>query len=539
MRRIGVLIAALFLLSLLPLASAEFGTLSTSASITVVRGDYSSGTLVLTNNAGVSYSVVSFQRYWVESENGSTVGGFNFTMFPTVFSHWSSGSSNTVSYNLSCSPDVPPGNYTLHLRFIATTSTTGQVLILNAVVPVRVLSSPLKFLGAQTYVPGRGEYSYVFIGESVIVYSHVLNIGHRTVSVKASVKLLHTGTTYYTKENIVTIPPGDTLIKFAVPVGINYPTGSYLLVYTLSYGNQSYVFEKEFTVLTGVKLVGVSLQSDRVLLGSSDEAYLTILSERNVTVKLLTEVFKGKEKITSEYREVKLSPGTEVMGIRLPTNVSGNLTASFKLFIGTRLVGSKSLGYSVVSPPRIVSLEKSVSNDTVVFRVAVSNPWSETQGVLSYTIESGGKVLYQDSLLKVLPHGNVTFNFSFTVPLGQNVSYVFTLKALGHSSSVKGRLYIAPPATPSRTTTTTTTQAPSSTSSSSTTETPSGGSAALWVGIGIGVIIAVVVGVWYYYNSLSSRKRRRKRPKRRSPLGRFKRPKPPKFRERDSLPKKK
>ncbi|WP_457742814.1 hypothetical protein [Thermococcus sp.] len=539
MRWTSVIVVVLFLLSLLPLASAEFGTLSTNTSIILVRGDYSSGTLVLTNNAGVSYSVVSFQRYWVESENGSTVGGFNFTMFPTVFSHWSSGSSNTVSYNLSCSPNVPPGNYTLHLRFIATTSTTGQVLILNAIVPIKVLSSPLKFLRAQTYVPGRGEYSYVFVGEKLIVYSHILNIGHKTVKVRASVKLLHSGIPYYTKENTAMIPPGDTLIKFAVPIGINYPTGSYLLVYTLSYGNQSYIFKKEFTVLTGVKLISVSIQSERVLLGSPDEAYLTILSERNVTVELLTEVFKGKEKVASEHKEVQLSPGTEVMGIQLPTNVSGNITASFKLFIGTRLVSSKSLSYSVLSPPGITALKKRVLNDTVVFRVVVSNSWSETQGVLSYRIESGGKVLYQDSLLRVLPHGNITFTFSFKIPTGQNVSYVFTLKALGHSSSVKGVLYIPSPSTPTKTTTTTTTSLQSNTSSSSTTSASSGGSGALWVGVGIAVIIAVIVVVWYYYNNLSSRKRRRKRPKRRSPLGRFKRPKPPKFHERNSLPKKK
>ncbi|MEO2151278.1 MAG: hypothetical protein ABGW50_01275, partial [Thermococcus sp.] len=273
MRRALLLIAIILVSMFIPFTSAQFGTISVAGSITVVRGDYSKGTLLLTNNAGVIYSVVSYQSFWVEDTNGNRVEGFNFTMFPRVFPNWGRGQNKTVKYNLTVSKDVLPGNYTLYLRFIATYS--GNVYILKAKVPVEVLASPLTFTSAYSYVPGRGDIPYVFLGESVTVYSHVINIGHFNATVNVFSALLMGSNNYSVVSKNVTVPPGNTLIRLSLPVGWNYPEGNYTLIYRVSYGDQSYTYTKKLAVSLGVRLVGVSVEKESVLLNDTLKAYVT------------------------------------------------------------------------------------------------------------------------------------------------------------------------------------------------------------------------------------------------------------------------
>lgn len=534
MRRcLTFLVVLLLFASFLPSASAQFGKLSTSAVITVVRGDYSSGTIVLRNDALLAYSVVSYQRFWVENDLGRKVSGFNLTLFPRVFSVWKGGEEKTLHYNITCSKDVAPGNYTLHLRFLGTSG--SQVVIINVQIPLRVLSSPLIFKKAETYVQGRGSFSYAFVGEKVVVYSHIVNIGHKNVTVSAGVTLKRAGKEYYSKRETISVPPGDSIVKFTVPIGLDYPEGSYTLEYFLSGCGKKYVFTRNFTVLVGVKLVGVSLQRDSVKLNQPNGLYVTMLSERRADVVLKLEVTRGGEKVFEEGKNVTVSPGVKVVELPLPTNVGGNLTAVVKLFLEDRLVGAKNLSYRVVALPKITNVTEKFLDGRLSFRIRIFNPGDETKAILSYRVSENGRTLYEDSIAHEIPPGNSSVDLVFKVSPG-NVSYTFSLKVSDYVSSVNGSVYIP---LPTSTTSTITSSTISSSTIPSTTNSTAGSSSGDFLGIFVLVLVAlgVAVGGWYYRESRKPR-RRRPRPKRRSPLGRFKRPKPPKFREEDSLPKK-
>jgi hypothetical protein len=538
-RLLSLVLLVTFALAIIPPVSAQFGTLTPSSGITVVRGDYSTGTLYLSNGGGVSYSVVSYQRFWVEDSSGKTVGGFNFTMSPRAFSNWRSGDKKSVWYNISCSGNVTPGNYTLHLRFIATTL-TGEVVILYSTIPLEVIGSPLKFQSAETYVPGRGKYSFAFIGEKVVVYSHIVNIGHKTIPVDARVALYFGTKAVYSSEKSVNVPPGDTLVKFEVPIGLDYKEGSYRLVYTLKYFGGTYTFTKDFNVLVGIRLVSVSVQSDSVKLNEPNRAYVTILSERNATVRLVADFRAHNETVGRFSKSLNLSPGTAVVEVPLPTNVSGNVSTTLRLLLGDRLIGSKEFSYSVVAPPRIVSVVPNVSDGELSLKVLVSNPGQAVQGTLTYVVWLNGEVVYNDTVVQTFASGNNSVHLMLKLPGTGEVKYLVAVSGGGATSSVNGTIKVAPPVTTTSTTTSQTTTTSWQSNVTSTTSTTSSGGHAWWPVLVLLLIVLVAVGAYYLYGGSSSKKkRRRKKPKRRSPLGRFKRPKPPKFHERDSLPKKK
>ena len=533
-RYLPLLIALMVFVSFLPNVSAQFGRLTTAATITVVKGDYAQGEIILKNEAPLAYSLISYQRFWVEDGLGREVGGFNLTISPRVFSSWKSGEEKRIAYRLTCSGNVTPGNYTLHLRFLGKSG--GQVVIVRADVPLMVLASPLIFKGAETYIPGRGQFSYAFVGEKVVVYSHVLNIGHKNVTVTASVSLERGGKRYYSKTEHIRVSPGDSLIKFTVPIGLHYPEGSYTLKYSLSGGGGSYSFTKNFTVLVGVKLAGISLQKERVKLNEKNGLYVTILSERKAKVRLEVEVFRGNESVGESSKELNLSPGTGVFELPLPTNVGGNLTAHVRLFLGDRLVGSSEVKYQVIAPPEIVGIKADYSDGRLSFVLSIFNPGDTVEAMLSHRISEGGKTLYEDSIVNKIPPGNSTLKMVFQIPPG-NVSYSFALKANGHVSTINGSVRATTPAPTSSTTSTTSPRPPRTSTTSSTEKRAEGGKSSTWIAlILLLLVVAFLAGVWYY--GRRGEKYKRPRPKRRSPLGRFRKPRIPKFRERDSLPKK-
>ncbi|WP_167729159.1 hypothetical protein [Thermococcus sp. 9N3] len=537
-RRALLLIAIILVSMFLPFTSAQFGTISVAGSITVVRGDYSEGTLLLTNNAGVIYSVVSYQSFWVEDTNGNRVEGFNFTMFPRVFPNWGRGQNKTVKYNLTVSKDVLPGNYTLYLRFIATYS--GDVYILKAKVPVEVLASPLTFTSAYSYVPGRGDVPYVFLGESVTVYSHVINIGHFNATVNVFSALLLGSNNYSVVSKNVTVPPGDTLIRLSLPVGWNYPEGNYTLIYRVSYGDQSYTYTKKLAVSLGVRLVGVSVEKESVLLNDTLKAYVTIISERDINATIsCVAVINGTKSFAAKTREITLSPGTSVVQLSLPTSKPGNVSAVIGLSVHGRSGGNDTVHYTVYAPPSIGSLSAKLLNSTLEVSALLLNPTPEAvSGTLEYKVLANGTSLYADVLDVTIPPGKKGLSFRFNVPKGVNVTYSFKLNALGRVSVKEGSLWVpAPKPKPSPTQTPTTTSTTPQSNTTSTTGEANGGGFPWWPVVGILIVVAVVVVL--YYQNQPKKGRTRKTPKRRSPLGRFKRPKPPKFHERDSLPKKK
>ena len=534
-RAVVTLILLTLVTALLPGSSAQFVTFTTHDEISLLRGDYSTGTIMLTNAGGFSFKIVSYQKFWVEDENGNVIPGFNLILTPTIFSDWSSQKTYSVSYNISCASNVSGGTYTLYLRFLAFTS-DNSMYIVHATVPLHVIEKALDFGVADAYVKERPGSSYVLNGETIVVFSHVNNIGHSSVTLQAAVSFSMGKKVYFLENRTLKMVPGDNLIRFEVPVGYELPEGTYRLEYVLKYDGGTYRYSREIPVKFGVNLVGASLQSETVKLGEENRAYLTLLSERNVNLNLTVETYRNGTLVARTVEPTVIKGGTNVLEVNLPTNVSGELTSLIELTFDGRIIGERNVSYKVLAPPFIknVTYER-VTTDEVVFRIVIDNPnYEPLEGQLSYRIVTNGSVLYKDSLRSTIRPGVNEVSLRFKLPMKQIVGYEFTLSAMGETSVSRGELYLEPPAPPTTTTPTTTT-----TASNTTTTTPAGTSAGLWLGILVVVFLLLVAGAFYYTREGGkSRKRTRPKPKRRSPLGRFKRPKEPKFRENKELPKK-
>ncbi|ASJ08298.1 hypothetical protein A3L11_03255 [Thermococcus siculi] len=541
-KAVMISILLLLLVSVLPRALAQFGQLETSDEITVLRGDYSSGTVWLVNGGGFTYKVVSYQRFWVEDSEGNKISGFEFNISPHVFTDWSPKGRYSFSYNVSCPSNVSGGTYTLYMRFLAFTP-DGSMYILFARIPLHVISEPLEFGAAEAYVQDRPGSSYALNGETIVVFSHVVNVGHRNVLAVGSVSLVMNGKTYFSEEKNLTLVPGDNLVKFEIPVGYDFPEGVYRVDYRIGYPGGVYTYSKEFPVRFGVKLVGLSLKSDEVAINGDNVAYMTLLSERVIDLNLTVEAYRDGELVSRTVRQVRVLGGTTVLEAPLPTNVSGEITALLRLSFDGRIVGEGNVTYRVSAPPVLenVSYERTADNE-VTFRLTLSNPaGNEVQGLLAYRISTDGGVLYKDSIEQSIPPGTSEVTVQFEVPVGKTVYYEFSLMAAGETSSISGEFYLQPPAPPTTTTSPTpTTSSPSSTTPVNTTTTPGGGSRGTWIGLVVIVFLLLAAGAWYYTSrGQQKRKRVRPKPKRRSPLGRFKRPKKPEFKENKELPKKK
>ncbi|NJE00374.1 hypothetical protein [Thermococcus sp. JdF3] len=540
MKKAGILLLSLMLLSTAHLVSAQSG-LVTSDTISIVRGDYSEGVLTLKSTVGFTYHVVSFRGFLVFDENMNRVNGFNFTISPSVFTDWQAGDTHTVRYRLECPRNVSPGNYTLRLNFIASTQ-NGLIYVVPVDVALTVMGSPLKFGDVGAYVQDRPDSSYVLNGETIVVFSYVTNIGHGNVSAVGQVSLVRDGKTYFFENRTLTFVPGDGLVQFEVPVGYDLSPGTYRLHYLLRYDGGTYGYSKDFPVKFGVTLVGVSLKSDEVKVNEDNRAYVTVLSERLIGMNLTVEAYRDGELISRAVEPTEIGGGTTVLEVPLPTNVSGSITAVIKLTFGERLIGEGNVTYTVSAPPVLanVSYERT-ANDEVLFKLAVENPGNgSVNGVLTYRISSDDGVLYKDSIEESIPPGTREITVKFEVPVGKTVYYEFTLIAAGETSTAKGQLYLEPPEP--TTTTSSPTPTTSSTSPSNTTTTGGGGgSRAPWIGLVAVAFILLVVGAFYYLNRAEGtrKKRVRPKPKRRSPLGRFKRPKNPEFKENKELPRKK
>ncbi|HDZ36141.1 MAG TPA: hypothetical protein ENH81_04430 [Thermococcus sp.] len=536
-----VFIMLLMIVPLIPGASAYLYRLETSDEITVLRGDYDSGRIWLINAGGLTYKTVRYQYFWVEDSSGNKIDGFTFNIFPLVFSDWAPERGYSFLYTITCPSNISNGTYTLVMRFLASTS-SGDIYILLARIPLHVISEPLTFGVAEAYVQNRPGSSYVLNGETIVVFSHVTNIGHRNVSAVGQVSLTRDGKTYFFENRSLTFVPGDNLVRFEVPVGYDLPAGTYRLHYFITYDGDTYRYSKDFPVKFGVTLVGVSLKSDEVKVNEDNRAYVTVLSEMSIDMNLTVEAYRDGELVSKTVRQVQIGDGTQVLEAPLPTNVAGTVTAVIKLTYGQLLIGEGNVTYTVSAPPVLtnVSYEETAEEGVLLFRLVVENPsGSSVDGLLRYKLSTDDGVLYKDSIGVSIPPGTSEIAVEFEVPTGETVYYEFALIAAGETSTAMGELYLAPPEPPATNTTSTSTSATSSSTPSNTTTI--GGSSAGF--LGWLVVIAFVVlaaGAFYYLTrpEESRKKRVRPKPKRRSPLGRFKRPKMPKFRENRELPKK-
>lgn len=543
MKRLSILLALIVFISLVPPPTSAMTMVSfkTEDVIKVLPGDYYYGYITVENPSTFDFKLVSFRSYRITDSEGNDVSFFNFTLKDRNYGGWLSHESRKVYYNISCEEGVKPGVYTLYLRFLGTTE-RGELQIINLQTRIYVVESPIEFNYAQAYVKERPSSPYVLRGETIIVLAHLKNIGHRSVQVHEKITVLRKGKVYFHREGGRLLGPGDNVLTTEIPVDVKWPDGSYLLKYTVSYDNETHTYAKEFPVRLGVKIVSVSIKTSEVESGSENLVYVTVTSERDGKVEFHVKSTVEDQLVGAYDKVAVVSPGTKVFTLPVPTNVTGNVTVNLSAtFLGVSL-GNFLLHYTVTAPPRFINVTyQRVGEDEVEFEVSVfnPNPW-DVNGSVLYRISSGGEVLYKDSVSASFKPGENTLRLRVKLPLEQNIDYEFVLVAMGKSEKSSGSLYLPKP-TPTTTSTSTTTSTTPTTSPSNTTGTQPGGTSNLTSFIVIlTAVFLILIGAYFLTREEPKKKRRqRPKPKRRSPLGRFKRPKPPKFSERGELPKKK
>lgn len=520
------------------LVLAQGSKLSVSGRILLLRGDYSEGSLEITNPMG-HYSVVYYQTFTVKDLNGNEVEGFTLNVTPRYINDWSAGDVKVLHYNISCGDGVVPGNYTLYLRFVGISS--GKMEILYATVPLTVTEEALDFGDVTIYVPGRGDVSYVFSGEVIELTHYVLNRAHRTVGMEVSVSFENDGKVYFQKSQKFELTPGDNVITMELPVGYRYPEGNYTIKYLAKYGSGTFSFSKDITLRLGIEVVGVSLESREISYREKAYAYVTILSEKSEALLVEANTYtQDGSLIASWNNDFEVSPGSTVLKIPLFSNFSGNLTEALRILVHGEIAWEQNISYRVTSPPRLLEVShQKVSPTKVMFRVVVSSEEDNVPILLRYVISSEKAVIYNNTLEEVLNRGINEFVITLSVPEGERLSYRFILEWDRGSAHSSGELYIQP------TESGTESQRPSGEGPESSTPTippteEEEDSGHLWYLAGV-IVAAVLLGfgLYYYSSERNTRKRVRPKPKRRSPLGRFRRPKKPKFWENKELPKKK
>lgn len=510
--------------------------------ITVVAHDYSDGQIILYNPMKTTYTRVILRQTLVYDSEGRLVEGINVTFTPRVVDNWKGLSPLTFRYLVNCSDFVSPGNYTIALKFIGVMS-DGDVNVFKIFISLRVLSSPIVVESAELYPNG----SVVFLNDTLIGYVQILNVGHKNISANFSVSIKKEGIVYYLSSQKIMIHPGKSRVKIEVPITQNFDEGSYEVVFIIGseYGTQ--LIKKKITVSLGVEVYSVSLEQRDVYPSDELDLYVTILSSRNALVSVLVKVYKSDNLVWSHLENVSLEPGMRVVDVNLPTGEPGNYTVSVTVSAFNIVVDEKDISYIVWSLPTIEDVEPSIRDGMLFFNVTVHNGGPEESGVLKYTITLDDHLIYFGSKVVEISSGDssVSLSFPLSISSGGDIAYTFTLNVRGHTSEYSGKYTILVPgptesslisSTTPRSSTNETVQ---SSSMSSGELSSSGSSVNSGVVILAIILLSIVVVLWIFeQNKRKVKRRSRPKPKRRSPLGRFKRPKPPKFKGFKSLPKK-
>jgi len=542
MKRVGIALITLMCMSLLfPLSSAAFLNFTTGDSIRVLAGDYSTGRLTVTNPTSFDFKIVSLRNYWVTDRYGHEVSGFNVTITPRNIGSWKSRASRDLYYNVTCPSNMTAGDYRLHLRFLGSTS-KGDLDIITMEVPIYVTASPFVFQFVQAYVVGKSGSPSALNGDKIAVIAQIDNIGHKTLSVKTLLKFSLDGKVYLNKSATLSVPPGSHVFTTEFQIPYSWPEGTYLLTCTVIYRNETRIYSKYFSIHFGVNVVGTSLKSDRVEFGHSDTLYVTVVSERNAVLDFEYKAYAGGKLVGTLKKSAEVTPGTNVISIPLLTNATGTITSKVTVSSMGRRISSFEVKYLVVAPPKLVNVSfVRISGGSGKFIVGMMNPnsWA-VNATLSYRITADGAVIYKNSMPVVVRPGKSEVPIEVKLPVNKTIGYEFSLQAMGGESSFHGHFYLTLPQTSTSSTQTHTTPSKTSWSVSATTSTSGGGgSYAKVLALLLAAIIAVGLVVFYFSRKEEpKRKRKRPKPKRKSPLGKYKKPKEPRFKEHRSLPKK-
>ncbi|WP_324734871.1 hypothetical protein VFC49_06550 [Thermococcus sp. SY098] len=541
MKRVTLIIA--ITLFLLPLASAQFIIFSSQGEILVLSGDYTEGTFILKNDQNFDFKIVSFRKYVVLDERLNRVEGFRLELQKTIYNEWTSGETKEISYKLFVNESVKPGNYQIVLTFWGFLE-SGDIYIITAKIPVKVIDKPLIFEEAITYVKERPFSSnYVLNGETVVVSSHIKNLKNSIIPLKASAYLERNGKKYLLVTKTVNLTKGDNIVRFEIPIPYDLPSGNYKLVYLLEYPGGTYSFSKEYYIQFGVELSALSLKSTQVMEDSENEVYITLTSERDIKVNVTLLTYDKNGELLHKYTEtVQLQKGTNIVRFSLSSAPPGEVKVLVKVAYDGVSLGERSATYHVIAYPKIDSVTYRVLyNGKVEFTVAIMNENSKKiEGALHYKITAANETLYKGLKDITLFPGENKIRLEYTLPEGE-AKYQFVLSAFGKNIIKEGTVYIEK-RTP--------TQTLSSTSSSSIIKTKETTSQLIegehkekktWTMYFVGILIAAVLTAVFIglVKSDKKKKRKRPRPKRKSPLGKYKKPKIPKFREKTELPKNK
>jgi hypothetical protein len=242
--------------------------------------------------------------------------------------------------------------------------------------------------------------------------------------------------------------------------------------------------------------------------------------------------------IASWSREFGITPGNTILKVPLFSNASGKLIEFVDVSLYNRTVWKGNFTYYVSSPPRLLEVSyKPISPTKVVFKVVISSDDDNVPISLRYVISSKDSVIYNNTLDQVLNRGMNEFLITVELPSEGRFLYNFTLEWSGGYAHSSGSFHVSS----NKSGTSLSTEVPDENryyTSSQSSGTGDRNRVAFLVMLLIFLALVGLGAYYYLYGYQRSEKRTRPKPKRRSPLGRFRRPKRPEFKENRELPKK-
>ncbi|WP_048147107.1 hypothetical protein [Pyrococcus abyssi] len=515
---------------LIPIAHAQVSTFPVNGEIICLVNSTTSGEFGLINELPVDFTYVSVREIKVLDKNRNEVSGISVKLLDLIIRDWKAKDSKSIRYLAMASSNVTPGDYTLYIFMWGFTK--DKMYLIRAYVPIKVSDKPLIFKDAVSFVKERPFSDVALAGDTIVVYSHVINIASTPINVTAEALLKDPlGNVIVKLKRTLSLLPGDNIIRFELQIPLNASDGRYELNYIINYERGSYEYSKDYLVEFGVRLESFSLERTNVLEGEDNFAYIGITSDRSVDVNLTVEVYNDVLGLVYSNRsEVLIRDGPNMLKIDLPTTYPGKNTVNVRILFNGRLLGEKGGWYLVIGYPKLnVTLE----NKNLVITVENPNNFN-IMTELGYRVEwSNGRIMKDVFSLNLDPgvrrliiRLNGTGEFKYKV----------TLEAFGRLKTINGSGVVRAEPEPETEIVsknmTSTTSKPSGTSTMSPTQSTTSktspairgnkGNTTLILAVVLGSLIIFILGLSYYYYTTNQKRRRRKRPKprRRSPLGR-------------------
>jgi len=549
----GVLVVFMTFLIISSVASSQTLLFSTvEEKILVVSGDYREGSLTVVNNADKDFQIVTFRRYYVLDSKNNEIPGVTLKVYKpdgeplstgVLYTYWRSGEERQLRYKIYVNESVKPGTYTLFMVLWGFLS-SGDLRVIQIPVTLEITDVPLSFKEAFVEVKERSiTTNHILNGETIAIYSTVYNLKNSPVAINGTAYLERNGKQYLAKYLAMNLTPGDNPIQVEIPIPYDLQEGEYKLIYKLEYPKGTYLFSKAFYITFGVDLTSISLEKTEIMEDETSTVYTTIFSERNIVINHTIEVYGANNNILYNTTErLEITRGTTITKVIIPPLPPGSRKVISKISFGKILLGQKSISYKVFAYPRIEDVaykEVSLSKTTGMlnFSVVIYNANSEEVTTkLSYKFFKFNQTLDKGSQTLTLNPGENYVNIIEDLPIGEKIFYEFSLTTNNKEQKISNSLEITPPIA-SNTTTSTSSSSTSITNTTTPLPTPQERNILKYFAAVLVVIFLLLLAL-YLMPTSSQKRRERPKPKRRSPLGRFKRPKRPETREYKELPKK-